>query len=175
MLPSRNCRGDLLDWNKWRYLGNDGIDRVRALHLSAARRLAAFDRRGELELKHLRVVQRNVGYGITGGSNLVACQADDRELVAARTERDLVAETETSQAVRNHLVMAAHDPAPGDQFLRTTRPAQLEADHKETQRDTPELCLNRLVGDSAHCQRRPVMAVEQKKYALRESFFYFDP
>ena len=87
--------------------------------------------RRQLELKLLRVAQGDVGHRIAGRRDLVLHQADDRELVAARAERHLLAEGEAGAAIDDHFIMAAQDLAPGDNLARSAGPARLEADEEE--------------------------------------------
>ena len=73
----------------------------------AARDFAPLGRRRELELKLLRVAQGDVGHRIAGRRDLVLHQADDRELVAARAERHLLAEREAGAAIDDHFIVTA--------------------------------------------------------------------
>ncbi len=126
--------GDFVDPDIGRHLGDDGIDLVVGLHAAAARGLAPLGRRRKLELQRLRVVQGDVADRIAGGGHLIAHQADDRELVAVRAERHLLADRQAGGTVDDHLVMIAQDVAAGDELARPAGPAGLIADEKHAQR-----------------------------------------
>ena len=149
MLPARQCRGDLRDRNIGRHLGNNGVDHVgrcRCPPRAASRRPIGGD---SSNCSCLRVEQRDVGDRIAGGGEFVARHADDGECVTAGAERHLLAEGETGRAVDDHLVMAAHDLAPGEELARAAGPPRLEADDEQPQRSAFQCRLGRLVGDGA--------------------------
>ena len=125
------------------------IDLVVGCQPAAARELAPRRWRSRLELQDLRVAQGDVGHGIAGRRDLVAHQADHRELVPARAQRHFLAERQAGGAINDRFIMAAQDVAPGRKLMGAAGPARLEADEEQAERLAVEFGLHRLVGDRA--------------------------
>ena len=100
-------------------------------------------------MKRLRVKQGHIGDRVTGRSNLITHEANDRELMTMSAERNFLAKRKAGGAIDDDFVMTANDIPSSDESARTAWPIKLIANEEDAQRVSIEFGLDRLVGNGA--------------------------